>query len=113
LVGEMLSKHGHHVTTVADGRSAVEAIVSETPDVALIDIGLPDIDGYEVAREVRRALAAHTPRLIAVTGYGQPKDREAALAAGFDAHIVKPASAAKIMAALQAADSNHVDAAGL
>ena len=68
--------------------------------MALIDIGLPDMDGYEVARSIRRQLTDYKPRLIAMTGYGQASDRAAAFEAGFDAHIVKPASADKILRAL-------------
>ena len=76
-------------------------ICREKPDVALIDIGLPDMDGYEVARTDPRASSrTHRPRLIAMTGYGQASDRAAAFEAGFDAHIVKPASADKILRAL-------------
>src|SRR5690606_23268994 len=78
---------------------AIRVITAEKPDVALIDIGLPDMDGYEVARTLRRDMT-HRVRLIAMTGYGQASDRATALQAGFDAHIVKPASADKIMRAL-------------
>jgi signal transduction histidine kinase len=99
LVADLLRMKGHDVTVVEDGPSAVRVITSEKPDVALIDIGLPDMDGYEVARTLRRDMS-HRVRLIAMTGYGQATDRVAALAAGFDAHIVKPASADKIMRAL-------------
>jgi signal transduction histidine kinase len=100
LVADLLRLRGHEVTVVEDGPSAVALICSEKPDVALIDIGLPDMDGYEVARRIRRELTEKRPRLIAMTGYGQASDRAAAFAAGFDAHIVKPASADKILRAL-------------
>jgi CheY-like chemotaxis protein len=86
--------------TVEDGPSAVALICAEKPDVALIDIGLPGMDGYDVARTVRRELADHKIRLIAMTGYGQQTDRDRAHDAGFDVHIVKPASASKILRAL-------------
>jgi CheY-like chemotaxis protein len=91
---------GHDVMTVEDGPSALRVIRAEHPDVALIDIGLPEMDGYEVARQLRRDLAPGRLRLIAMTGYGQATDKARALEAGFDAHIVKPASADKIMRAL-------------
>ena len=91
---------GHEVTVVEDGPSAVRVISLEKPDVALIDIGLPDMDGYEVARQLRKLMTDYRVRLIAMTGYGQAADRANALQAGFDAHIVKPASADKIMRAL-------------
>ena len=100
LVADLLRIKGHDVTVVEDGPSAVRVISAEKPDVALIDIGLPDMDGYEVARTLRRDMTEHRVRLIAMTGYGQATDRAAALQAGFDAHIVKPASADKIMRAL-------------
>jgi signal transduction histidine kinase len=100
LVADLLRLRGHEVSVVGDGPTAIDLIVAEKPDVALIDIGLPDMDGYEVARTIRKQLTDHKPRLIAMTGYGQASDRAAAFAAGFDAHIVKPASADKILRAL-------------
>ncbi|MGE5181519.1 MAG: response regulator [Acidobacteriota bacterium] len=100
LVADLLRMKGHDVITVEDGPSALATIRREQPDVALIDIGLPDMDGYEVARALRRDIPKHKLRLIAMTGYGQAADRAHALDAGFDAHIVKPASADKIMRAL-------------
>lgn len=100
LVADLLRLRGHEVTVVEDGPAAVELICRDQPDVALIDIGLPDMDGYEVARRIRAALHDARPRLIAMTGYGQASDRAAAFEAGFDAHIVKPASADKILRAL-------------
>ncbi len=100
LVADLLRLRGHEVTTVEDGPSAVKLILKEQPDVALIDIGLPDMDGYEVARSIRNAPTTKRPRLIAMTGYGQASDRQNAFDAGFDAHIVKPASADKILRAL-------------
>ena len=100
LVADLLRLRGHEVAVVGDGPAAIQLIVAERPDVALIDIGLPDMDGYEVARRIRERLVDHKPRLIAMTGYGQASDRAAAFEAGFDAHIVKPASADKILRAL-------------
>ena len=100
LVADLLRMKGHEVKTVEDGPSALALIRAERPDVALIDIGLPNMDGYEVARTLRRELPRDQLRLIAMTGYGQATDRATALQAGFDAHIVKPASADKIMRAL-------------
>ena len=101
LVADLLRLRGHEVEIVEDGPSAIELICREKPDVALIDIGLPDMDGYEVARTIRARLNdPKHPRLIAMTGYGQASDRAAAFAAGFDDHIVKPASADKILRAL-------------
>ncbi len=106
LVADLLRMKGHDVTVVEDGPSAVKAITELKPDVALIDIGLPDMDGYEVARTLRRDMTDHRVRLIAMTGYGQATDRASALQAGFDAHIVKPASADMIMRALYGTESD-------
>ena len=85
-----LESAGHLVADAADGPSAVDADKRFGPEVALVDIGLPGFDGYEVARRIRAA-HGHAPIvLIAVTGYGQPEDRRRAAAAGFDLHVVKP-----------------------
>jgi CheY-like chemotaxis protein len=70
--------------------------------VALVDIGLPTMDGYEVARRVRRMLGAE-PLLVALTGYGQSEDRERALSAGFDMHLAKPVDLAGVQAVLHRA----------
>lgn len=100
LVAELLRAHGHVVSAVATGEDAVRAVVANPPDAAVIDVGLPGISGYEVARLLRSELATACPRLIAMTGYGQLHDRAAAIEAGFDAHITKPASAEMILSAL-------------
>jgi signal transduction histidine kinase len=94
-----LALHGHEVVAAATGREGVEAAVSFAPDVVLLDIGLPDIDGYEVARRLRDRLERRT-RLVALTGYGQPDDRARAKEAGFDAHLVKPVEPAKLLQVL-------------
>jgi len=81
---------GHEVEMAGDGPSGVELVLRTRPEVALIDVGLPGMDGYDVARAVRKSLSRETVRLIAVTGYGQPADRERAFDAGFDSHLLKP-----------------------
>ena len=86
----LLELRGHIVAESADGPSALERLTSFHPDVALIDVGLPGIDGYALARLAREKLDGQPLRLIAVTGYGQAQDRERALAAGFDLHMAKP-----------------------
>ncbi|HKI38602.1 MAG TPA: ATP-binding protein [Gemmataceae bacterium] len=86
----MLAMWGHHVEVAADGRQGVEQALALRPEVALVDIGLPQLDGYEVARRVRAALGRDI-FLIALTGFGQPHDCRRAFEAGFDAHLVKPA----------------------
>jgi protein-histidine pros-kinase len=85
----MLELAGHEVYETADGLSGLEAVLRLRPDVALVDIGLPGLDGYELARRVQATLS-DPPRLIALTGYGQPHDRERALMAGYHVHLVKP-----------------------
>jgi two-component system, sensor histidine kinase len=84
-----LELDGHRVETAADGTSGVEAALRTTPDVVLVDIGLPGLDGYAVARRLRAALG-HRVTLVALTGYGQSEDRRRTAEAGFDAHLVKP-----------------------
>ncbi|HKY93415.1 MAG TPA: response regulator, partial [Nevskiaceae bacterium] len=84
----LLEMLGHDVHEAADGRSGVEMTLRLKPDIALIDIGLPELDGYEVARALRAQGASL--RLVAVTGYGQPDDVQKARQAGFDRHLVKP-----------------------
>jgi CheY-like chemotaxis protein/anti-sigma regulatory factor (Ser/Thr protein kinase) len=85
----LLSLRGHQVFEAADGRRGVDLVFSEKPDVALVDIGLPVLDGYGVARAVRARLDG-TVRLIAMTGYGSASDVDAGLAAGFDGYLIKP-----------------------
>jgi CheY-like chemotaxis protein len=91
----LLEVDGHRVEVAEDGRRGVKMARSSRPEVALVDIGLPGLDGYEVARQMR-ALLGRQVRLIALTGYGQPEDRRRAAEAGFDAHLIKPVSAEQI-----------------
>ncbi len=86
---ELLESQGHRVDTAMDGEQGVERAIAAHPEVALVDIGLPRLDGYEVARRIRAAGGSDI-FLVAVTGYGQPEDRTRAAAAGFDVHITKP-----------------------
>lgn len=81
---------GHEIDVASDGCSGVERAKAWRPEVALIDIGLPDIDGYEVVARLRALNLKPRPLLVALTGYGQPEDRQRALAAGFDVHLTKP-----------------------
>ena len=85
----LLQIWGHQVEVAEDGPRGVEAATKTNPDVAFVDVGLPGLDGYEVARRIR-ATMGNRVRLIALTGYGQPEDRDRAHAAGFDLHLVKP-----------------------
>jgi two-component system, sensor histidine kinase len=85
----LLETAGHVIHMVESGQAALEAAIRYEPDVVLVDIGLPDIDGYEVARRLR-AKFGEAIRLIALTGYGQTEDRRRVIEAGFDGHLVKP-----------------------
>jgi PAS domain S-box-containing protein len=87
---DLLELLGHDVVLAADGLHGVERALSLKPEVALVDIGLPGIDGYEVARRLRESFANGEMLLVALTGYGRPEDRDRAREAGFDAHLVKP-----------------------
>ena len=89
----MLELDGHRVRVAPDGLSALEVARESMPEVALIDLGLPQMDGYELAREIRRLDGARRPYLVAVTGYGLPDDRARTRAAGFDLHLTKPVDA--------------------
>ena len=88
----LLVMWGHQVLLAGDGRAGVDLVLNERPDVALVDVGLPGMNGYDVARAIRLAIPNGAIRLIALTGYGQPSDVEVALQAGFDRHLLKPIS---------------------
>jgi len=88
---EVLRLTGHRVRAAYDGRSGIAQARELPPDVVLCDIGLPDVDGYEVARTLRAEEALRGTRLIALSGYAQPEDARRALEAGFEAHLGKPA----------------------
>jgi CheY-like chemotaxis protein len=87
----LLKASGHDVRTAHDGLSAVETAIAYRPNVVLLDIGLPGLNGYEVARRLRQHPNLKNTVLIALTGYGQDTDRQASKQAGFDHHLVKPA----------------------
>jgi signal transduction histidine kinase/CheY-like chemotaxis protein len=97
---ELLVLDGYWVEGAADGPQGLTRILSELPSVALIDVGLPGFDGYELARRARSHLG-DAPVLIAMTGYGQPDDRARAFEAGFDDHVVKPVSVEELSAAIE------------
>jgi two-component system CheB/CheR fusion protein len=92
----LLESRDHIVLDAPDGPSALELLLHETPDVAFIDIGLPAMTGYEVAQEIRRRTILDDMKLVALSGYGAPHDVAAALAAGFDLHLIKPAHVSKL-----------------
>jgi two-component system, sensor histidine kinase len=97
---ELVETWGHEVDEAAEGSAGLEKVLSQPPDVALIDLGLPGLDGLEVARRIRSSEAAQRLRLIALTGYGQSDDRRRALDAGFDLHLLKPVDHEELAEAL-------------
>jgi PAS domain S-box-containing protein len=96
----LLEHAGHEVHEAADGPSGVEAILTVRPDIALVDVGLPGLDGFEVARRVRADARGREVRLVALTGYGLPEDHRRSREAGFDAHLVKPVDPARLVAVI-------------
>jgi len=98
----LLRIEGHDVSVVYNGQQAVAKIEALPPDIALLDIGMPRLSGYEVARIVRRKFGADSPLLIAITGWGQESDKARALAAGFDLHFTKPIDAERMLEVLGA-----------
>ena len=90
MLKTLLEVQGCRVVTARERDQGLAAIEQHQPDIALVDIGLPGLDGYEVARQVRTNLGNTKTFLAALTGYGQPSDVRQALDAGFDVHLVKP-----------------------
>jgi signal transduction histidine kinase/ActR/RegA family two-component response regulator len=108
----LLEQAGHEAIEAVDGIDGVQLALSRRPDVAIIDIGLPGINGYEVARRLRALPMSGTIALIALTGYGQDEDRRRALQSGFDRHLVKPVDAERLTQALQEVTTPQADARG-
>jgi CheY-like chemotaxis protein len=92
----LLELKGYKVSAAADGRQGLELIERERPDIALIDIGLPLMNGYQLAEQVKKIRSGQPVYMVAVTGYGQPADVEQAYASGFNDHIVKPLDTDKL-----------------
>ena len=89
-LAKLLSLIGHDVQIAYDGRTAVELALKHCPEVVLLDIGLPGMSGYDVARQLRQECACRNALIIAITGYGQEEDFRKSKEAGFDHHLVKP-----------------------
>ncbi len=100
----MLAAHGYRVQEAGNGLDGIALAQRERPELAIVDIGLPGIDGYEVARRLRRDAATRAMRLVALTGYGQEVDRLRALQAGFDEHFAKPLKSEDLAALLANAE---------
>jgi PAS domain S-box-containing protein len=109
---EFLRSAGHVVASAKDGPTALEILKTFPADVAILDIGLPVMDGYELAGRIRATLGEAGPRLIALTGYGQDSDRARAKEAGFAVHLTKPVDGERLLGVLEATGSSP-ESAGL
>ena len=109
MTATVLAEYGHDVRVARDGPSALAACRSERPDAILLDIGLPGMSGYDVARKLRDEFSATTPTLIAITGYGRRADRDQSAAAGIDVHLVKPFVWTELNSILDALDRPQVE----
>jgi len=96
----MLRMCGHEVVTAEDGVAALQLAESFAPDVALLDLGMPRLNGYETARRIREQPSGRHMALVALTGWGQPKDRDSTRQAGFDAHLIKPIASQELLETL-------------
>jgi CheY-like chemotaxis protein len=103
----LLEVLGHQVLVASTGFDGLDAARASRPEVMLVDIGLPGMNGYEVARQVRSDPSLRGVTLVAVTGYGRDEDKRAALAAGFDAHLVKPVDLHKLNEAIRSRRRDH------
>ncbi len=112
LMQALFAAVGHRARVARDGMAGLSEVLSKPPDVAFVDIGLPRMDGYEVARTIRRSDQGERVYLVALTGYGRPEDRARALAAGFDLHLVKPLEIHRVTEILETRPSSrwHPDA---
>jgi len=104
---ELLTELGHDVHDARDGEAGADLILRLAPDLAIVDVGLPLLDGYQVATRVRQQLGPERVRLVAMTGFGQASDRRRALEAGFDAHLVKPADVNALIEVAAAAKNSQ------
>lgn len=99
-MARLLKRKGHTVAVAHEGHAALETAATFHPQIVLLDLGLPGIDGYQVAQQLRRETTLARVRLIALSGYGQEQDRKRAQAAGFDRHLVKPVEFEQLLAAI-------------
>ncbi len=104
----LLEAHGHEVRTAHDGLEAVQVALEYRPDIMLLDIGLPSLNGYQVAKRIRQEPSLKHIVLVALTGYGQDSDRQTSLEAGFNHHLVKPAVLEQLLQILATVSKNGV-----
>jgi len=103
----LMTSLGHETCVVGTGIEALQSVLAFKPNVVLLDIGLPGIDGYEVARQLRAMDHNEPMRIVAVTGWGQEADKQKSRAAGIDVHLVKPVDAAELTTALAGSTTLH------
>jgi CheY-like chemotaxis protein len=99
-VAVMLRMFGHDVVTAGDGVAALQLAATFAPDIALLDLGMPRLNGYETARRIREQPWGRHMALVALTGWGQPRDRDSTRQAGFDAHLIKPIGSEELLETL-------------
>lgn len=100
LLGELLTARGHDVRVASDAVGALAIATEFLPELAIVDLGLPDIDGYELGRRLSAEISP-APYLIALTGYSQQRDRERSRDAGFREHLIKPANLKQVLGAIE------------
>jgi len=100
MLSRRLERCGHRVHAVVDGRAALDAVLADPPDVLLLDLALPVMDGWEVVRRIREAPGVHRTPVVALTAHALEEDRARALAAGCDAFDVKPIDFERLLATL-------------
>jgi CheY-like chemotaxis protein len=108
-IAMLLRMHGQQVETEERGLAAIERARASLPDIVILDIGLPDVSGYEVARAIRAMAGGADVRIYALTGYGQLEDRRRAIEAGFDGHLVKPIAPAELVALVSGPEAARQD----
>ena len=101
MLSQLLLLEGHEVLEASTAQEGLQLADSEQPDLVIVDIGLPDMTGYELAEQLRANVLTQTMGLIAMTGYGQAEDRAQALAAGFDFHLIKPVEVDRLLAVIK------------
>ncbi len=106
-VAWLLRSRAHEVRTAHDGRSAIEVAKEFRPQVVVLDLGLPKLDGYEVSRRLRSASGTRDALIVAVSGYGQDEDRRRSSQAGCDYHFIKPVDFQTLLGVLREADENR------
>jgi CheY-like chemotaxis protein len=112
MLAGILEALGHSTCVAHDGPEALKLAPTFEPEVALVDIGLPVMDGYELARRLQAGAGERPLRLVAITGYGQPNDRQRSRAAGFDAHVVKPVNLDRLEAMIDELTVSHAAVPG-